>query len=69
MADFIQKASNFSIDSSEREHAPYLFLVKRRKDFHLCTGYTPTEIDIEVSDINGLQNFYERESSKLSELL
>ena len=69
MVDFIQKVSNFSIDNSEREHANYLFLIKRRGDFHLCTGYNPTSIDVEVSDINGLQSFYEREISKLSELL
>ena len=69
MSDFIQKAANFSIDSSEKDMADYLFLIKRVGDFHLCTGYTPVSTDVKVNNIEDLKAFYERETSKIGELL
>lgn len=69
MCDFIQKAASFSIDNSERDMADYIFLIKRISDFHLCTGYTPTSVDVKVNNIEHLKAFYERENSKLGKLL
>lgn len=70
LMEYFRFNKNVQIDVYFQNDFDKIFLIKRENNYSLCLGSNiDKKIDKEVNDIEEIKAFYERETSKLGELL